>query len=451
MNALSAMSILSGPKSSGGTGKVSGASEPLGAPTLSGAPAGHLKEGFQGAIARIASGNGFSSELRGEAAAMSLPLETQDLEAFDLQSLMDSAPGFSSKLSDRLLKIQDGQGTVAGDDLLKAIADLVIEAKTIAPEESSLLAPSVDRLRGEIKPVSGEPSLINAEGLSIESIHAALDRGQISMEQFDFLAKKLSDQGVASPKLVLENLMKNLGYQTATVIDRPALVRHSTSEVSLTVSSRDVAAQSSSLQHVLSQIANSANSKTVSSDFTTISRALQGQSEMKYESSVSGLLRQDGSGFVMKSGSSEWAPVVVDRNASNWSRELVAALGDRLKMQVSQQVKEATVRLDPPELGRVDFSVRMDGDRVSVQINSGNAQVRDLLMQQVERLRSELSGSASGGVDVQVGDGKRDQSRGQTTFASGESTVDANRREDGDISATATKPVNNHSWLSTSA
>ena len=112
---------------------------------------------------------------------------------------------------------------------------------------------------------------------------------------------------------------------------------------------------------------------------------------------------------------SEWAPVVVDKNSFNWSKELVSSLGDRLKMQVSQNVKEASVRLDPPELGRVDFSVKVDGDKVSVQINSGSAQVREILSQQIERLRNDIASQGDGSlVDVNVGDGKSKKQQGES-------------------------------------
>lgn len=132
-------------------------------------------------------------------------------------------------------------------------------------------------------------------------------------------------------------------------------------------------------------------------------------------------LRIDGSLNVQRSSSpapSEWSPVVVNKNNADWNKELVSALGDRLKMQVGQGVKEATVRLDPPELGKVDFSVRIDGDKINVQINSGNTQVREMLAQQIDRLRNDLLSDASGSsVDVNVGNGKSGNENSENTFA----------------------------------
>lgn len=118
--------------------------------------------------------------------------------------------------------------------------------------------------------------------------------------------------------------------------------------------------------------------------------------------------------------SSEWTPITVKPGSNTFGRDLIAALGDRLNMQINQNVKEATVRLDPPEMGRVDLTVRMDGDKLSVTIGSNNAQVREILAQQMERLRFDL-GQNNAQVDVQIGQGKSDK---EETRASGSSVED---------------------------
>ena len=76
-------------------------------------------------------------------------------------------------------------------------------------------------------------------------------------------------------------------------------------------------------------------------------------------------------------------------------------------MQVNQQVKQAHIRLDPPELGKLDLTVRVEGERVTVQLNAAHPAVREALIQSTERLRMALAPHHSGGVDVNVGQGER--------------------------------------------
>ena len=93
-------------------------------------------------------------------------------------------------------------------------------------------------------------------------------------------------------------------------------------------------------------------------------------------------------------------------------------------MQSSQNIKQAHIRLDPPDLGKLELTVRIDGDKLSVQLNASNPAVRDALMQSSERLRMNLSTQHSGGVEVNVGQG--DSQRQQQDAQ--EETILAGRR-----------------------
>ena len=146
---------------------------------------------------------------------------------------------------------------------------------------------------------------------------------------------------------------------------------------------------------------------------------------------------------------SEWAPIkVANQQTHHWGRDLMAALGDRLSMQINQNVKEARIRLDPPELGRIEMTVRLDGDRLNVQLNASNHQVRDMLSQHADRLRMDLIAQNTQSVDVHVGQGhERRDSRpayaGEEAIASGlaaEESSDSNSTE-----------RHRESWLSTKA
>ncbi|WP_421218664.1 flagellar hook-length control protein FliK [Aeromonas jandaei] len=101
----------------------------------------------------------------------------------------------------------------------------------------------------------------------------------------------------------------------------------------------------------------------------------------------------------------QWAPVKLVEPQVQWGQQLVDVLKDKVELQVNQQIKQAHIRLDPPELGRLELTVRVEGDRLNVQLNVTNPAVRDALIQSMERLRMSLAPHHAGGVEVNVGQG----------------------------------------------
>lgn len=161
-------------------------------------------------------------------------------------------------------------------------------------------------------------------------------------------------------------------------------------------------------------------------------------------------LRPDAPAAVaVRAGATEWAPIKADTSHSQWARELVASLGERLSMQIRQQVKEASVRLDPPELGKVELIVRMDGDRLHIQLNASHAGLRDMLAQHAERLRNDLLAQNLQVTDVQVGqEGHRDPQ--QTPFRMPDPVAAPAEAEENDDQPAA-DVIAEKRWLSTSA
>jgi hypothetical protein len=104
------------------------------------------------------------------------------------------------------------------------------------------------------------------------------------------------------------------------------------------------------------------------------------------------------------------SPLVVDTSRSAWSQQLVDSLGERMHLQASQQLQQATIRLDPPELGRLEVTVRQEHDRLSVQISTSNSSLRDALQESREQLRQILIPEYGAGVEVEInysGDGRQ--------------------------------------------
>jgi flagellar hook-length control protein FliK len=87
-------------------------------------------------------------------------------------------------------------------------------------------------------------------------------------------------------------------------------------------------------------------------------------------------------------------------------QDLPNAMGERLAWLASRDQKTAVIRLDPPELGKLELLLNVDGDKVSVNVQTSGNAVRDLLLQQLEKLRHAMAEHNLNLVDVNVSTGK---------------------------------------------
>ncbi|EKO3407579.1 flagellar hook-length control protein FliK [Vibrio fluvialis] len=143
----------------------------------------------------------------------------------------------------------------------------------------------------------------------------------------------------------------------------------------------------------------------------------------------------------------EWASVRIDTQAGKWGEQMLQVLHDRVTLQAQQNLQEAKIRLDPPDLGKLDLVVRVEGDRLSVQINANAAATREALMQVSDRLRAELQSQNFVHVDVNVGSDQGGQRQSSSQDDAAASTIFA-ARDTGDEPFTAS--LSEH-WLSTHA
>ncbi|WP_045462490.1 flagellar hook-length control protein FliK [Vibrio hyugaensis] len=144
----------------------------------------------------------------------------------------------------------------------------------------------------------------------------------------------------------------------------------------------------------------------------------------------------------------EWAAVRVDTNSSKWGEQMMQVLHDRVTLQAQQNLQEAKIRLDPPDLGKLDLLVRVEGDRLSVQINANTAATREALMQVSERLRAELQEQNFVHVDVNVGSDQGQDSHDHESPQ--EDTTIFAARESGTFQSNTTTNYSEH-WLNTQA
>ncbi|WP_162046857.1 flagellar hook-length control protein FliK [Vibrio taketomensis] len=66
-------------------------------------------------------------------------------------------------------------------------------------------------------------------------------------------------------------------------------------------------------------------------------------------------------------------------------------LAERVQMMMSKNLKNIDIRLDPPELGRMQIRMNMNGDNASVHFTVANQQARDIVEQAMPRLREMLA------------------------------------------------------------
>lgn len=119
-------------------------------------------------------------------------------------------------------------------------------------------------------------------------------------------------------------------------------------------------------------------------------------------------------------------------NEAHWGEQMVSALRDNVELQLGQRVQNATIRLDPPELGAMEILVRHEAGQLNVQISASNGDVVRLLQNTSERLRQELVGQNFLQVNVQVSSDAQSGQQGQQNrqrFVEEQFAVAANPRD----------------------
>ncbi len=77
-------------------------------------------------------------------------------------------------------------------------------------------------------------------------------------------------------------------------------------------------------------------------------------------------------------------------SAKQMGQQLSALMADKISLQVNAKTPTATIRLDPPELGKIDLVVKLDNDKLHVQISASSHATRESIQLTSERLRAEL-------------------------------------------------------------
>lgn len=93
---------------------------------------------------------------------------------------------------------------------------------------------------------------------------------------------------------------------------------------------------------------------------------------------------------------------------TQWREPLLNALGERVQWQLQRGQEQAVIRLEPPNLGRVEIHIRQEAGGLQVHLNATHRDVVQQLQGVSDQLRSELSLRHAGDVAVAVADQSRD-------------------------------------------
>jgi flagellar hook-length control protein FliK len=74
-----------------------------------------------------------------------------------------------------------------------------------------------------------------------------------------------------------------------------------------------------------------------------------------------------------------------------WRQSLQEALGERMHLQVGKGIEQAVIRLEPPQLGRIDIAIRHSAGTLEVNISATHGEVLRQLQTVSDNLRSDLS------------------------------------------------------------
>lgn len=134
--------------------------------------------------------------------------------------------------------------------------------------------------------------------------------------------------------------------------------------------------------------------------------------------------RQEGDGMTPPASSTPAngsQPVVSERALrlhgapAQWGEQMLQSLREHVDLQINQRIQNATIRLDPPELGSLEIYLSHESGRLNVHLSAANGDVARLLQQTSDRLRQELVGQNFVQVNVQVSaDAQGGRQQGQT-------------------------------------
>lgn len=98
---------------------------------------------------------------------------------------------------------------------------------------------------------------------------------------------------------------------------------------------------------------------------------------------------------------------------TQWREPMLNALGEHVQWQQQRGIDQAVIRLEPPQMGRIDIVIRQDASGLQVQLSATHREVAQQLHAVSDSLRQDLGQRQSLNVSVQVSDASRHDAQGQ--------------------------------------
>nr|WP_269808520.1 flagellar hook-length control protein FliK [Enterovibrio nigricans] len=108
--------------------------------------------------------------------------------------------------------------------------------------------------------------------------------------------------------------------------------------------------------------------------------------------------------------------------------DAASALQERVNMMMSKNLKHVDIRLDPPELGRMQIKLSMNQDQASVQFTVSNQAARDMVEQTLPRLREMMQQQ---GLQLAQSSVQQQDAGGRQAFAGNQSQQGDNQSGQG--------------------
>lgn len=147
---------------------------------------------------------------------------------------------------------------------------------------------------------------------------------------------------------------------------------------------------------------NKASAQTSSSQIGVSIKALLGASNND-SGTQADLLRTDSSGLYTSNQVAAKATLSMTLPPATtpaWQQ----SFGEKVIWMINQNIHSAEVKLNPPEMGRLDIKVSIQQEQTNIQFLSANQQVREIIESALPRLREMLGDSGLNLADVDVSD-----------------------------------------------
>lgn len=256
---------------------------------------------------------------------------------------------------------------------------------------------------------------------------------------------------VAAPK-TNEQATVNIRRQSSELSELSAMVKHNRLPTEHALNSFSSVSEQTSSQHHTNQqtltnlLSDPVSSKTFNHAFNEQSNSLSsGSHALAHHFDMPPL---PGGNNIDKPA---WANIPINTSQGKWGEQMLQVLQDRVTLQANHNMQEAHIRLDPPELGKLELMVKVDGDKLNIQINASHAHVREALVQVSERLRHELQAQQFVHVDVNVGSDSSQHSSSQPFEQESDDTYRISEATQTNRETTPDRSLSSGYWLSTRA